>query len=183
MNIISIDPGSNGGLALYRLGELSIHKRLPNMTITNNVIKLHEELLGWELGLAVIEEQIGRSGNKGKGASPWQRNSPKSIFTQGFNYGRIITLLQLCNLEVIEIPPLTWQCKMPKLDPHEDILNSPKKPLETKYNSITWAIALGANIRGPQGGWMDGVADAVCIGKVYIEGKLGKEYYRDRIAS
>lgn len=175
MRILFIDPGSTGALAVYESKQLVEYQKLPNLHLVKNTKALHQKLLSINVDMAVVEQQQGRSGSRGS------RNGPKSIFGQGVNYGMILSLLRLCNLEPLLVPPSVWFAKVPSLDiPDQVLIKRPQK--DTKLKTLALAIKLGVNVYGPNGGVQDGVADVVSLGWVYTQGLLDGKYYMEGLA-
>lgn len=172
MRLLAIDPGSTGGLALYDDKQLTLYKKLPNIALLANINKFYRELCNWQIDIVIVEEQIGRSGSKGI------RNGPRSIFGHGVNYGRLIALLHLSNLEPILIHPTCWMNKVPIIEIPLSLRDAQNKPIkDSKVRNISWALSMGVEVCGPKGGWQDGLADAVCLGWAYTQGMLDVKYY------
>ena len=175
MRVLAIDPGADGGMAYFDNRILTIHKKLPNLSIKSNVHSLLQELTCHKPDLVVIEEQT-FGGKRFAG----QRNGQKALFGQGMNYGRILTLLLVSNLEFIEIPNAAWTHKVPICETPAEIKQlqeSKRLILESKIRSLSFAMSIGAFVIGPKGGLQDGIADAVSMGSLYVSNKLDIKYY------
>lgn len=172
MTLLAIDPGLNGALGLFE-GETIVCKRMPKLT-DRGLISLHTQIKEWGVTVAVIEAQYGWANTGDK------RNGSKGLFTQGVNYGKLLTVLYLLGLQVVEVPSIVWMPRVPIIDIPETVKSKAatiKNMKDTKLRTLAWANHLGVNVWGPKGGLLDGVADVACLGWVYSKGLLADSYY------
>jgi Holliday junction resolvasome RuvABC endonuclease subunit len=157
MFIVGIDPGLSGGIAvldsltntvttIYKMPTKRVNKKL--VIDTKGLLRALEELTR-HTSTVVIEDVF-----IGKGMSC------KSSITTISNWGVILGLLRLIDIEPVIVGASTWQSKILK----DVIVGQPLKnevSKLTKLKSLKLAALLGYN--GPS----DGVSDAVCIAYYY----------------
>lgn len=148
--IIGIDPGSKGGVAfIHEKGTLE--RAFPMPSGVNFFLILHEFLKRGDI--VWIEK-----------AAPRHTDGNQSIFTNGVNYGRYITSLEIINelpdyegdvrrIHIEQIPPITWKTAFG--------LSKDKK--ESMAACLDVYPESKKYIYGSQGGMKDGVAEAILI--------------------
>lgn len=149
--LMGIDAGLNGGLAVVRNGVII---GTSAMTVTESkridIYALQQFIILWNVKNAFVELQF----------LPPRRN--RGALTTIRNFERIVTTLELCDVNVTEVGARKWQRAMLPSDYRERFT-------DTKEASITTALTLGVDVpkRGPRarkyGGYHDGVADAALI--------------------
>jgi hypothetical protein len=157
MNIVGIDPGLSGAIAVldsltntvittYKMPTKRVNKRL--VIDCKELLRVLEELTK-HTSIVVIEDVF-----IGKGMSC------KSSVTTISNWGMILGLLRLIDIEPIIVGPSTWQSKVFK-DVVIGTQQGDKVIKLSKIKSLQVAALLGY-----QGG-LDGVADSCCIAYYY----------------
>jgi Holliday junction resolvasome RuvABC endonuclease subunit len=156
MNIVGIDPGLQGGIAVldsltntviatYKVPTKRVNKKL--VIDTKELLNILESVC--KNSTVVIEDVF-----IGKGMSC------KSSITTISNWGIIIGLLRLIDIEPIIIGPSTWQSKMFK----DVVIGQQQGDKVIKLSKIK-SLQVAA-LLGYQGG-LDGVADSCCIAYYY----------------
>jgi hypothetical protein len=164
MFIVGLDPGLSGGIAVLDslINTVTTTYKMPTKRVNKKLVIDTKELLNILEGvcknsIVVIEDVF-----IGKGMSC------KSSVTTVSNWGMIIGLLRLIDIEPVIVGASTWQSKVLK----DVVIGLPsgcktEQPLKnevsklTKLKSLKLAALLGYN--GPS----DGVSDAVCIAYYY----------------
>lgn len=149
--IIGIDPGLKGGIACITDGRLLYACQMPD-----NIVKLFDTLYNLtkdvEVEYYVEKSQPHRSTKE-------HREGITQIFSNGYNYGKLIGCIEIANKYCIleaklnEVYPITWK--------------SAFKLSKDKQKSIDLCVDLYPDskpiVYGPRGGKYDGVAEAILI--------------------
>jgi len=159
--IIGIDPGLTGAMCLYNLTNNTVVEVINTPTYKRDKktyldgLKIHDKLKEWVLltSNVVIEIQtIMRGGKQGSN----KMDGSKSSMTTMSNYGYLLAILDILQLNVIQVAPTTWQSLMLKdvIDPGEPIKLKP-----TKRKSLVLTREFNPK--------NDGQADAICLAMYY----------------
>ena len=148
----SVDCGLDGGIAIFENQSLVHLERMPTMVFDNgNVINVESvSNMFKDSDVIVVERQFNPQGKPQKGG-----------FTNGSNYGAIVTLARIYGKEVIVVGSHEWKATF-------NLLNTPSRskfrPKITKKDSVITANKIfGLNIR-PN---LDGVSEALLIAEHY----------------
>lgn len=110
MNILAIDPGVNGGIALVIDGITTVHK------MPDSIYDIQDFFMDdptYDSNICVIE-QI----HKGS-AAQGPRKGVKQIWSQAQNYTALMCALYNANIKTIEVSPAKWMSKLPGTRPKE----------------------------------------------------------------
>jgi hypothetical protein len=156
MFIVGIDPGLSGAIAVLDslINTVTTTYKMPTKRVNKKLVIDTKELLNILEGvcknsIVVIEDVF-----IGKGMSC------KSSVTTVSNWGMIIGLLRLIDIEPVIVGASTWQSKVLK----DVIIGQPCKNEVSKLTKIK-SLKVAAKL-GYQGG-LDGVADSCCIAYYY----------------
>lgn len=161
--VLGIDPGVTGGIALMREDAQDVCvSTCPGKGDVQQMAEHVRELLrhyGDEIVVAIMEEVH---------AAPQQ--GAVSGFTFGRGAGRWDGILAMAGISVIEVSPQKWQIK--ELHTHLDA----NKKINTKKLSCKIASLKYPQIKfyGPQGGLIDGKADAVHLARYGVRWLKGE---------
>lgn len=206
MTIVSIDPGLDGGIAIFEDGKLIEKHSMPTVKIETQA-KLEQ------LDLKHGKKQFIKAGpNKGKPKMKLRRaaksykdmnmyqvavlmekgdviviehqqprpgNGSAQCAKTMFNYGRLMGLAYLTNVEIEVVRPQLW-----KADLHITMTKDEKKvcgsaslvtkTLKAKACSLAKHLYPKEEFVSPKGKLMDGIAESVLIGHHYINYIEGK---------
>lgn len=107
---------------------------------------------------------------------PYLQSKQQGATTSFIQLGWFQGILDYLELVHRTIAPKKWQTLISKFD-IDEIVNKEytgnknrKNQGETKKKSLSYVKANHPKvaIRGPRGGWNDGVADAICLGEYYL---------------
>jgi hypothetical protein len=154
--IVGIDPGLQGGIAVLDslINTVTTTYKMPTKRVNKKLVIDTKELLNILEGVCKNSTVVIEDVFIGKGMSC------KSSITTISNWGVILGLLRLIDIEPVIVGASTWQSKILK----DVIVGQPLKnevSKLTKLKSLKLAALLGYN--GPS----DGVSDAVCITYYY----------------
>jgi len=155
MIIVGIDPGMNGGLAVYRDNELINYIVMPTFKNDKGKTKIH----GKDITKYLKENNVEFAVIELVHAFPGQGSV--SNFTFGQNFGTLIGILDALNIDYLQVSPSKWKNRI--LKDHYDHKH--------KNGTISWVIDTFGNInllktkrsKVPH----DGLADAIAIGHYY----------------
>lgn len=106
MNVITIDPGLSGGIAILSSGNVTAHVMPANKIKNKRFLDLPsiKDLIGVASpSLVILEKQ-----------QSMPRQGVASTFKTGLNYGKLIGLLEGLGLDYIEVGPREWKKILPK---------------------------------------------------------------------
>lgn len=155
MKMTVIDPGNTGAFVTFDNGKmLSYMKTVTKIIGGSNVIcvkSINEYIQTQKPDKVLIEKQSIRGGQGGG-------------ITIGSNYGRILAILELNNIDYETVHPSTWSSWLKKVTGDKRSGKQPK---------IEFALSQGYDIppsgkKGKGKGYNDAIADCVCMYKWWL---------------
>jgi hypothetical protein len=166
--IIAIDLGKTGGaLSLLKKekGNITVldYLKTTEKNKPKQIKFIIEAKIRYGLAMVIIEE-------------PYLQSKQQGATTSFIQLGWFQGILDYLMLTHMVIKPRKWQELITKF-PIDNVINKEytgnsnrKNKGETKKLSLSYVKANHPNvaIRGPRGGWYDGLADSICIGEYYF---------------
>lgn len=146
---IGIDPGASGAISALITKDGTIHSHQTVEFKTAGLDGYIDSL--WALKLLNIQKVIVEQVH----AMPGQ--GVTSMFTFGKNFGEILGALKALGIGYELVPPQKWQKELGVIKPTASKADR-KKAISERVIAIY--PETGSLIRGPKGGYKDGVADA-----------------------
>ena len=121
--IIAIDPGKNGGLAVYSIDE---DKVIDLVTMPETASDLYEFIKKYKMHARCYIERVG--GIPGMGAS--------AMFNFGKGFGHLEMALIVCNIPTTEVTPQKWQKELQLGNKGKQSTNEWKVKLKNRAQQI-----------------------------------------------
>ena len=152
MNILGIDPGSNGGFAVLQTetNKIILTMRMPIIKMDgrnrSDVLALQESLSGLSIGKAILER-----------AMPRPSEGATQGMVMGVNYGMLVAWLMLAKYPIKSVTPQEWVRRVHGKDNYEG-----------KQTTIDWCRLSypTADLIGSRAGNAkpsDGICDAIAM--------------------
>lgn len=103
--ILSIDPGSSGGIAIYHKGTVLVQKMPADVKELHKIVAYHSDNCKPVCFLEKVQVFMSDSDEENKGK---QFNIAKMLA----NYESLKTILAICGMPFIEVAPRTWQSQL-----------------------------------------------------------------------
>lgn len=103
-SIITIDPGKSGGIAFYHNGETTvIYMPEHSVQIQNEMNKLKDH------SPVVFIEKVTAFRSGGADDAPGKSFGINKML---FNYAKLITIIEICGFDYVEVAPISWQAAL-----------------------------------------------------------------------
>jgi len=115
--IITIDPGTGGGISVYHNGKAEVVNMPEGVKAINRCLKSLDERFD---NIILFIEKV-----QSFGAGDNDRGKSFAIGKMLKNYAELITIIQLIGFHYVEVPPITWQTTLKLKE---------KRPKEIEYS-------------------------------------------------
>lgn len=155
--VIGIDPGASGGMAIFAYGELAA-AQATMATLYDRTQKIGQLFLycGNVHGVDGVRKNVIAVIEKPLLARRDGKTNAAGLIKNAKSQGEWCGLCAAQGWEVVEVDPRQWQVVLkglPGADSKQRVKNYIKRIHPEWLSYCT----------GPRGGWLDGVADAICI--------------------